>query len=196
LDASVTVGAYIGGDCLPFNCNDGPTSGQSIEYDQTYSSAAFSGPFTFDSLTWYFAAKYGGNSNMLPGQYTVYLDGVLFGQFSGGGNLNPSFTAHGNPFHYDPAHGDLVLTIIAMNQPYFCNGPTCGNGFEEFDPYDNVPIQDVLMWRVWYSGGNYSAATGGLVTTFSAQTPEPTTAAILVPGMFALGTLFRRMIRR
>ena len=71
--ASVTVGNYDSGNCYPFMCNDSGTNvGVSIDYQQAYNSAAFSGPITVSSISWYFASQFGGNDTILGGAYSFY----------------------------------------------------------------------------------------------------------------------------
>jgi hypothetical protein len=64
----VTVGNFDNGNCYPFMCNDSGTNvGQSIDYQQVYSSSAFSGASTIDSMTWYFDNNTGGNPFAIGG---------------------------------------------------------------------------------------------------------------------------------
>ena len=94
---SVTVGNYDSGNCYPFMCNDSGTStGVSIDYQQAYNPAAFSGPITIKSISWYFASAFGGNDTLLGGHYSFYwgysavglgITGNLGGNYAGA----PSF---------------------------------------------------------------------------------------------------------
>ena len=73
LHADVTVGNYDSGNCYPFMCNDSGTStGVSIDYQQAYNSAKFSGSTTINSMSWYFASVFGGNDVILGGNYSFY----------------------------------------------------------------------------------------------------------------------------
>ncbi len=66
--SSVTVGNYDSGNCYPFMCNDSGTNvGQSIDYQQAYNSAAFGGPITVSSISWYYARHSEDNDTILGG---------------------------------------------------------------------------------------------------------------------------------
>src|SRR5271154_4613396 len=70
---SVTVGNYDSGNCYPFMCNDsGTNTGVSIDYQQAYNSAAFSGAINVNSISWYYASVFGGNDTVLGGNYSFY----------------------------------------------------------------------------------------------------------------------------
>ena len=50
--APITIGTAQSGNCYPFMCNDsGTSSGVSIDYQQVYTSSAFSGPVMINSIT-------------------------------------------------------------------------------------------------------------------------------------------------
>src|SRR5262249_39157969 len=111
------------GDCAPFGC--------ALEYQQVYGNSLFSGAVTITGLTFF-------NNNFVPGSiadanYVISLsttaaavnglssvfadnlgtDNQVF--FSGplGGLIGASneFTITGTSFSYDPAMGNLLLTI-------------------------------------------------------------------------------------
>ena len=113
------------GDCAPFGC--------AVEYQQVYGAGLFPGAITITGLTFF-------NDNFVPGsiadaEYTISLssttaavdgldatfannlgsDNALF--FSGGlgGPISPTneFTISGTAFSYDPANGNLLLSIMS-----------------------------------------------------------------------------------
>jgi hypothetical protein len=63
--ADTTVGTVNSTDCFPFLCRGGPT----IDYQQVYSAAAFSGTQSISSLTFFFSE--GESSFVLTGTVVV-----------------------------------------------------------------------------------------------------------------------------
>jgi len=215
---SVTVGNYDSGNCYPFMCNDSGTNvGQSIDYQQAYNSAKFSGPLTISSIDYYFAAAFGGNDTILGGQYSFYwgysavglnLSSDLASNYNGGSHFLGTATVpagginHGStlevsgftPFTYNPAQGDLILEIVVNNQDNVCNG--CGNGYNEAD-YTGV---DTLRAYCLTGFGCFSATTGALVTTFNGSSqsgvPEPASLVMLGSGLIGVAGTVRRKLRR
>jgi PEP-CTERM motif len=218
--ADVTVGTYNTGNCYPFLCNDSGTStGTAIDYQQAYSHGAFSGAITITNLEFYYASQFGGSSTMLDGTYNIYLgysanpfNALSSNQVANRGSnftLVDSFTVNGNgcdfnpvcsiilatPFTYNPNSGDLLLEIVASNQPTVFNGS--GNGYAEADNTGSV------MWRNWCLGAS-DCANGivdsvGLVTTFSTGTttvPEPGSMAMLGTGLVAIAGILRKRLNR
>ena len=207
LQASTTVvGNYNDGNSYPFLSNDsGTTTGQTIDYQQVYSSSSFSGPLNIQSISFFFAQGLGGSSTVLNGSYNIYLsttsiavnglgsdlvanrggDQTLFAAFSGGTETNPSWTIHGTPFSYDPGNGNLLLEVIANNQNFLPNG--AGNGFLESDDVGTVTSRAYVLGT-----GTSSASTDsiGLVTGFNA--PEPGSLVLFGSGLAALAKAARR----
>ncbi len=212
LHADVTVGNYDSGNCYPFMCNDSGTStGVSIDYQQAYNSAKFSGSTTINSMSWYFASVFGGNDVILGGNYSFYwgysavglgLSSNLASNYTGtpnflgtasvpagGVNYGAVLTLSGfAPFTYDPTQGDLLLEIVVDTQDNVANG--FGNGFNEAD-YTGV---DTLRAYCLTNVGCFGAAEGALVTTFgtSGTTPEPGTFVMLGSGLLGLAGVLRR----
>ncbi len=203
--ADTTVGATTGGNCFPFLCNDsGVSTGQTIDYQQVYSSSAFGATQSINTLSFYFNPNFGGTSNVLSGTYDIYLsttaatvnglssdptanrggDYTLVDVFTGSVDSNPSFAiALTSPFSYDPTSGNLLLEVIASDQPNVLNGS--GNGYLEADS------TGATTSRAWGYGSSISLNTdsNGLVTTFSTSpiaTAEPGSITLLGIGLIAL----------
>ena len=120
---SITVGSTYGGveNGYPFN----GSGGTSLDYEQIYSSTAFSGPISFNTITFFDTQIPGtvvasGNyditfsyaSSPLGSDYPVagtgtqtFFDGVL------GGTTGTSFSISGIPFVYDPSLGNLLIDV-------------------------------------------------------------------------------------
>lgn len=213
--APVTVGTPDNGNCYPFMCNDsGTSSGESIQYQQVYSSSAFSGPIDISSLTFYYATAFGGTEAVLHGNYDISLsttskpvnglsttlssnigpDNATFFDGALGGPYTNSFTISGTPFSYNPANGNLLVNIVVTNQDNVPNGT--GNGYNEAD--DSGSMESRAYMLVGRSGVVDSV---GLVTTFNATaTPEPSSASTAGMGMLVLlagaGLWYRRSATR
>jgi hypothetical protein len=185
------------GNCYPFLCNDSSqSSGPSIEYQQVYSSSAFSGVMNIGSVTFYEATQFGGTGTVLGGTYAFSwgytsapvggLSSFLPGNFNlgpasslgtvviptGGVRSNsPSFTFHVTPFTYDPSLGNLLLDISVTDQDLVVNGS--GNSYNQVD-------QTSVTSRAYAFDGNSDgpADTIGLVTGFG-TTPEPSSFMLL-----------------
>jgi len=181
----ITIGtAGSTGNCHPFLCNLGVTSGPSQHYQQLYTSTAFGGITQINSLTLFqvFSARFGGTTTILPGHYKISIsttnlyagccgfefqldrnigpdNTVIFEGDLGGVSSNPSFTVNASvPFVYDPTAGALLLDIQVTNQA----GLSTGFGVMDLD------VSGLTQSQITVNGGLFSSGTSlGLVTQFN-----------------------------
>lgn len=205
--ATVIVGSIDGGGCFPFGCNgSGISVGESIHYQQIYSSTAFAGPINIGSLTFYNSfPQYAGNR--LGGEYIFHLstaavsvgamsatladnigaDNALF--FSGSlGTGSLAFTVIGTPFYYDPALGDLLLDIVVNNQDDVPNDGN--NGYNDASRAGPVTQSSFALGNTVYTNQG-----GALVTGFGAApagVPAPATLALVGLSLAALARARRK----
>jgi hypothetical protein len=201
--AAVTIGTPDSGDCYPFTCNDsGTSSGQSIDYQQIYSSSAFAGPLTFKTIT-FLNPPLGGMTQVLSGTYDITLGTTSAGLGSNGPlplsnvatffdqtlsttNVGATYTFSGTPYSYNPGSGNLVMTVVVMNQADVPNGS--GNGYFGSDE------SGAVMSRTYALGaGGFIPGSTGLVTTFNI--PEASTWAMMLIGFAGLGFVGYRRTR-
>lgn len=203
--AAETIGSADGGNCYPFVCNDG---GSGIDYYQIYSAAAFSGPITFDTITFFsFAAT--GPAEFLSGDYTISF-GVTsnpigsgfpvamsnVASFYVGGLSGTDLSISGIVYVYDPSDGNLVMHVLASNQPSTPNGQQPNFGAMDAD-YTVVDVS-----RAFQNGSETFGGDGALVTQFSSDgggpdpIPEPAAWSLMLLGFGTLGGALRLNRRR
>lgn len=200
--ANVTVGVPLTGNCYPFECNDsGVTIGQSIDYQQIYSSTAFSGITSFNTIT-FFDTLFPGP--VISGNYTITFStttaalGAAFPIaplantatfFSGalGGPIGTSFSITGATYNYDPSMGNLVMEVVVNNQAGVPNGS--GNGYFDADDSGTATTRAYCLAGC----GTSTNDSVGLVTEFSTvSVPEPASWAMMIVGFGLTGVAMRR----
>ncbi len=217
--ADTTVGSFQSSSTNPFLYNEAPS--QSIDYQQVYTSSAFTGTTDINSLTFYFDNAADRALSQISGTYTVMwgyaapgsVNGLttnLAGNFmappgilgtftipvrrpaNNNDNNNVAFTLSGFNFDYNPAKGNLLMEIVINNQQVILNGANRASQGLEADPSGSVTSRAFCM-----TGMGCSADATGLVTTFGTSpiaTPEPSTLVMLGSGILGLASVFRRHI--
>jgi uncharacterized repeat protein (TIGR03803 family) len=172
--AGVVVGATNDSNCLPFSCYRSTVT----EYQQVYSSAAFSAPISIYSLTFYNTFTNFGFL-LSPGTFKLYLSttsapvGGLSTTFATNIGADESLVYSGTlpmdsqlslgghfdfllskKFSYNPATGNLLLTVISPNDAVT-------------DSFLDSQDSSALMSRAYGSGLSGSTDGIGLVTGFN-----------------------------
>jgi hypothetical protein len=163
---SNTIGTTYGGigNGLPFNASG------VVDYEQTYSATAFSGPISFNTITFFdtqipgsaitnanYDITFSYTSSPLYSNYPIsgtgtetFFDGTLGGTIAG-----TSFSLTGPTFNYDPALGNLLIDVQVTNQQ------VAGHGGLDRDAFTGV------VSRAFDQNGAITSDNTGLVTQFS-----------------------------
>jgi hypothetical protein len=190
--AIVTVGLPAipnNGNCIPFSC---PVLQGLTAFQQVYTDTAFSGVFVISGIEFFNTQFLNGNTALAGGTYTLSLsttsrpvggldptsptnnlgpDNQIFfsgplGSVSGGVKVFA-----GTPFSYNPALGNLLLTVTFTSPS---DSP--------FVFLDQSQTEAATSFAAFTTFGTF--AEPGLVTAFTTSVPEPST---LVMVALALG---------
>lgn len=198
-----TIGTTNSGNCLPFGC---AVSNDLTVYQQAYFASAFSGPLSFNDISFFQyragamdSATYSINFSYTNAVYpmnaatpgeNVGADNTYFGTYTLSGNVPTTLSLVGNTFSYDPTQGNLLMTM------YITPISTAASGYGYFD--SNFTAVDTAR-EYWESNGSVSWDGSGLITDFSTApvaTPEPASWTLTGAGILLLGGLFYRTDRR
>lgn len=208
------------GNCDPFGC---PAFFGLGTYQQVYLNNAFPGAMTIDGL-WFFQGQVLGNGGAPAGgtytltfSYTSDLPGNLLltspnNNISSGSEgffigtlpaLTPNGAGPGNllaftgtPFAYNPADGNLLLTVAvtgAVDPAHFLYLDEAQCGPKTVCPSGSTVVSSNAYFGTINGGNNI----GGLVTGFnytvsSSATPEPGSVLLVLAGIGLIGCQGRR----
>lgn len=193
--------------CFPLTCgnNYGVT-----DYQQVYTSSAFSGPISISQIS--FLRDLTGTTNSEPATFNIFLsttplgvsglttplsanngpDKQLFGNFSVGSTIPNVLSFTGTPFAYDPSKGNLFMDIVFTS--------TAQNNVVWADLMYTAPLG--LSSRAWNGDSGVWIQTDSLYTTFNdapstaptQANPEPATISLIGLGLAGVmaGTARRR----
>jgi hypothetical protein len=215
--SGITVGNNNTGNCYPFLCfaSDGGTV-----YQEQFLSSAFSGETTITQFSLFNRSQndsalmdpatfvisfstdpntFGNDSSTLASN--VGADAVVFGTYHLQGTMPDVLTLVGTAFTYNPANGNLLMSItVSSDGSRAC--PYCS--FFEADGGTTVVLRNYTN-----SGGTVVNAAGAPVVNFNGtfdgatnlnsgetlgegSVPEPSSLALIVPGLAVLIGFVRR----
>lgn len=199
--ASVTVGNHSTANCLPFSCS--PSLAVST-YQQVYSATAFSGPLSFNTISFFHDPQFGSGSMDSAsfvisfsttskavdglegiGANNVGGDSQAFGTYNVSGNIPSILSFTGNSFSYNPALGNLLMNVEIVG-----GANTFGGAYFQADGSGD----DTRRYLAFNGSPEGSTDTIGLRTEFSnvSAIPEPESYAMMIAGLGLLGFAARR----
>lgn len=224
-DSIITVGQAGNANCLPLECNESlSNAGESIEYQQIYSSSAFPDTIAFDAITFsdsWTLHHFDQGGPLIPGTYEISFyyasspglldnlstnlasnEGAFLGTLADFTTNTPiavnsstnTLIIGGNTIVYDPANGALLMDVIVRNQADIPNWD--GNGY-----FDATATGSATSVAYQISGQPARTASFGLVTGFvdppdnSAQSAAPEPAPMLLMAAGLAGIFLVRLSR-
>jgi len=204
-DDAVTVGNANDGTCYPFSCaaSEGITlfqqifngstfsgSGYITSFDQTLFTALDYGPELLDSATYEIGFSTLPTYSLSPSPIdNIGFDYASFGVYFLGG-LSPNVLSfEGTPFYFDPAQGNLVMTVLISDLT------TSSNIYNAFYNSDHSIDQ---TFRCYGSVVACSVDKNAPVTTFQLvrSLPVPTPLTLLgVGAAFSFSRNYRQRIK-
>jgi hypothetical protein len=188
--STVTIGTNSGSNTIPFG------STLASQYQQVYSSNAFSGVFNITEINFYVDPAH--SAALDGGTYTLSLSETSIGVGALSSNLANNIGANNtvvysgansldfilsSPYLYDPSIGNLLLNVSIANG-------TSNGGYSEEAGID--PLTSRAYSGPFLTGGDQF----GLVTTFTsnvlAPVPEPSTWAMMLLGFIGVGFMAYR----
>lgn len=191
------IGTAEGANCIPFGCD---ADFGINTYQQVYSASAFSSVTPFNQINFflglpgyldfgtyeiyfsYTTKSVDGLSSSSPSA-NIGADETLFGSYTlSGGSAPSTLTFNGNTFDYNPAMGNLLMTIETSGSA----DSNSGWAFYEID--------DSAVTSREFFGINPVADGVGLVTGFNDVTPvpEPSVLLLVIPVLAFVGPKLRR----
>jgi hypothetical protein len=200
---SVTVGNANDGTCYPFSCaaSEGITlfqqifngssfsgSGYITSFDQTLFTALDYGPELLDSATYEIGFSTLPTYSLSPSPIdNIGFDYASFGAYSLGG-LSPNILSfEGTPFYFDPAQGNLVMTVLISDLT------TSSNIYNAFYNSDHSIDQ---TFRCYGNVAACSVDKNAPVTTFNLASSLSVPAPLPLLGVGAAFSFSRNYRRR
>lgn len=197
---AVVIGDNIGApNCFPFGCFPAAVGST---YQQVYSAAAFAGPTTFDTVSFFVASpglmdaatySLGFSTTAAPvgaldrtWANNIGSDAASFATVALGGAVAGTLSISGNAFTYDPGQGNLLMTILVSDRA----------PLQRDVAFFQADTSGALMSRLFATGGSSMGSTDStaLRTEFSLATspvPEPHAYLLMLVGLGLLGTVGR-----
>jgi hypothetical protein len=203
------------GNCDPFGCPGFIGLGT---YQQVYLSSDFPSTISIDGVTFYDQVANGGlpaggnytvsfayssydpgdlnlnspSNNITSGNQTFFTGTLPVLTPEPGGDF---LTLTGNPFVYNPAIGNLLMTVTVTNSSN--PGPALYLNEDQCGPKTACPVGvSVVSGDAYFGTSNNGNAQGGLVTGFDYTTligtPEPGSMLLVLTGAALVGYKLRR----